>query len=640
MNETIKIHGFKNLTLLSKGPYFQLYEGVRIHTDQRHWLQILHDDLVDNERVVRAFEAMVNLTPNLQHPNILSPLTFEENDGRIILVYEAFPGKSVRSLLDAEVPFVERRATKVIIQTARALQYAEIRGIRHGWLSADFIFCSKFNDEVKVFGFGSHLIFDELYLKKHAAAVSFIKSISPENLAPAKTPVIIDSYAMGCIYYELLSGMPPFKKVDIDKSKKEKLSYLAAPNKLNPKLSETASNVAMSLIAPEVRQRIGYSTVLDRLDLRKDEPIEADDASFEFKPTVKQRLRGAMADANVFSGGLVGSKKRVAYSSIVAFVFFILVAGLFIVSHLSSRDERHLQQVYDEFIANTPSESSDSKSVAPSETVSLRDSLASSFERITDESVSLYGRESSDQDKTVSEVEATPVADVKFTTLHITLENDDLSVAAIVTVNGKNIGVLSRLQPVDLQELALSADYVVAITAEGFEPWEKRIRLTAKPVNDLSVKLTPRPKMRIVDFAKAPFADKIRINGDAAKNLPCRVEMTDGVHRITFIDTKSNFSWSTNVTIGKDAPATITIPAEQVGFGEASIVLQNPIQYGYVFVRIDDETERHATPLKAKLSAGWHRLRIFRQDYRLSPADTMIFIRPNEKTPVKCKVLN
>ncbi len=335
MTESIKIHGFKNLTSLGKGPWFHLYEGVRTHTDQRHWLQVLDDEFAGDEKIVSAFEAMVNLTPNLQHPNILSPLTFEESDGRLILVYEAFTGQSLRTLLDAEVPFVERRATKVVTQTARALQYAEIRGIRHGWLSTDFIFWCKFNDEVKVLGFGAHRIFDELYRKKHDAAIGFIKSIPPENLDPTGTPMTIDSYALGCLYYELLSGTSPFKKIDIEKSKQEKLSYVAAPNKLNPKLSERTSDVAMLLIAPEGRQRIGYSTVLDRLDLREDEPIRADDAAVEFKPTVKQRLRGAVADANVFSGSLVGSRKRVAYSSIIAIVFFILVAGMFIVSHLS-----------------------------------------------------------------------------------------------------------------------------------------------------------------------------------------------------------------------------------------------------------------------------------------------------------------
>ncbi len=276
--------------------------------------------------------------------------------------------------------------------------------------------------------------------------------------------------------------------------------------------------------------------------------------------------------------------------------------------------------------------------VLTSETVSPRDSLFLSPERIEEESDSLYGRVQNSQDQTISEATSVPATDVVSTTLRITLDNDDLPGTAQVSINGKNVGVVGRVQPFNLEELAPGEDYVVIIMAEGFEPWEKRIRLIPQPVNALNAKLTPKAKTRTINFTDVSFADKIRINGNAAKNLPCRVEMTDGVHRITFIDTKSNFSWSTNVTIGEDAPATLSIPAGQVGFGEASVVLQNPIQYGYVFVRINDDSEQHATPFKTKLPAGWHRLRIFRQDYKLSPADTVIFIRPNEKTRIQCKV--
>jgi len=646
VTDSIKIRGYKNLRALSTGPYFALYEGIHTGTESRHWLQVLEGSLAADEKIVNAFDSMVNLTPTLQHPNIHAPLAFEEIDSQHIMVYQAFSGKSIRSCLEAGTPFAERHVTKIIAAAARALQFAQIRGVKHGWLCADFVFWNKHDDTIKVFGFGSQPIYNAMLLNQNISAIRHIQNIPAENLSLLKMPEPNDAFALGCLFYELLSGKPPYKKTDIEESKLEKASFLALPHKLNPKVSEGVANLAVSFISPKAEQRCTFSTILDQLDFRQDEEEDFDtETEPAFKPSMKQRWRGAVAGANVFSGSQVGSKKRVAYTVIVAFVFLILIAGMFVASRLSSSDEHHLQKVYTDFVAEASGEYKTSAGEKPylSETVSISDTFKNLSERNSPESVSLYGNERAHAqrpDDLSGNQPGPPIDVVEFADIRITLMGENAPKMANVLLNGEYAAMLTRVQPLYLQKLVVGREYDVKILADGYKPWEKKVVLSSLQENALNIVLASAVAARSIHFADANFADKVHVTGNMVKNLPCNIEMRNGVFRVTYIDSKSNFTWSTDVTINDDTADTVKISAGQVGFGEASLVLQNSSQYGYVFVQIDDLAGKNTTPLKIRLAAGWHQFHIFRQDYKLSPADTTVFIRPFEDVQIQCKVLN
>ena len=454
MTDSIQINGYKDVHLLSAGPYFVLYEGLHEHTKAHHWLQILDKSLVAKEKIVSLFASLVNLTPTLPYPGIQAPLAFDKIGGRPILIYEAFAGKSIRSSLKAGTIFKEDAATKIITETTRVLQFAQIRGIKHGWLGADFIFWNADDERIKVLGFGSQPIFTAMLLNQDMPAIRTIHNIPPENLSLLKLPEPSDAYALGCLFYELLSGLPPFKMTDVEESKIEKCSFLAQPNKLNSKVSKEISNLALSLVDADAAQRPTFSTILDQLDFKKDDADVEPAAEPAFKPSMKQRWRSAVAEANMFSGVLVGSKKRVVYAVIVAFVFLILVAGMFVASHISSINEHHLQKLYADFVAESTSEQT---SVAKEggvhpysrETVSINDTSRDFAEKNSLESVSLYDREMAEivrpEESPVDQTEL-PVDHVEFADIRLTLGGANGPELANVLLNGEYAAVVTKVQ--------------------------------------------------------------------------------------------------------------------------------------------------------------------------------------------------
>jgi serine/threonine protein kinase len=646
VDEQFKIPGFKSLTFLADGPYYKLYSGVRIHTDAHHWIQVLNPELADEKKISIEFEGLLKHTPDLHHSNILTPIAYEKIENHFLLIYDTFTGESIQSLLDANTPFVERRVIKIVVKAVRALQHSQMRGKKHGWLNADFIFWSKADDKVKVLGFGSQPIFEIMMQNLTMAVPKAIRNIAPENLSSQKLPESDDSYALGCIFYKLLSGNIPFNNTEIEESKREKRAPLTPPHLVNSKLSEKGSMAAMALIKPEVEDRTNYSFVLDQLDHREDEIDALLDPTPEYKPSIKQRIHGAMGFAR--PGGLVGSQKRVVYTIIIAMLFLITVGGLFIASLMSAKDDKHLQKVYADFIAESSKkqiepESAYNENVLLSEHVSNSDNSDDIIEKNENPFTPLVDEESP-VIESVSSAAPAKIAPappiVEYADMRIEFIGDDQPESARVLINEKFMGLLERVQPLYLQKFDVSRSYKVRIVSADYKPWEKRIRISSIRENNINVTLEPLVESRSIHFERVAFADKIRIDGAVVKNLPCDIEMRSGVHRVIYIDSKSNFSWSTDVTVNGDTPETMSVLASTVGMGEASIVLKNPIQYGYVFVRIDDESDQRSTPLKVRLSAGWHRLRVFRQDYSLSPSDTLIFIRPFENAQIRCKVLN
>lgn len=638
MVEQLTLSGFKSVRFVSSGPYFDLYAGIRTRTDVHYWIKVLHTNLGEDAVIVEAFENMALLSAELQHPHILAPVAFENIGDHRILLYEAFRGEQLKSLLEAGTPFVERRVNSIIVGTAKAVQFAQMRGIKHGWLATGFIFWSKTDEDVRVLGFGSQPIWERMRQKNMLSTAQMVANIPPENMTSRDHPEPDDAYALGCIYYELLTGTAPFKRVGMEASHREKLTVATPPIKLNPKLSENGSQLAMSLLNPDARKRSSFSTLLDELDYRDVDDEDDFEPTPEFKPTVRQRFRGAFAQFR--TGGMVGSRKRVFFTFVIALICLIAISGMFVASRMSARDDEHLQKVYADFIAEAAREEKlflDPLVDAPLfENVSPQDTSTIILERNEAAPVTI-----NDPTNDALPPQATePPKAVEVADLRINLIGEHAPSSAGVIVNDHYMGIVGRAKPLFLQELDVSKPYRIRIQAVDCKPWEKSIRLSSIFENSLDVLLEPSVSVRKIHFSEVDFADRIRIDGGMVRNLPSDIELENGVHQLTYVDSKSNFTWSRDLSVNNETPATIYTPASNLGMGEASIVLQDPLKFGYVFARIDAENAQHPTPIKVSLSAGWHRLRLFRQDYKVEPSDTLFFVRPFEKVQIRCRVVN
>ncbi len=352
----MKRTGYKNLTRKAEGPFWTLYEGVDAANEQRVWLQTF--DLPDPD-LRRRLEAVLNYSRLLQHPNILSPFDVAEHNGRPVLLYRPFVGRSAHDLISSGVPIVERRATAALRQAAAALQYAAIRGIRHGVFSPFYLFLSNTGDEAKVMGFGFN------------------------RLAPSAGGVDLydsdDRGALGLTAYQMLCG----RLLTQD-------SRLPALREVNPKLSAPISELVESLIDPDPRRRATFGVVLDRLDPKPVEEPQAPSEKIDFK-----HLKETLSHVD-FAKGLVGARKRVMLLGSLFVLGCMLLFVAVMLSLTAATGERRYGETYREFLDYSVQQ----------ETPPRSEELTPE-ERPKDEAISRPAQGGVQQRPTVAEVEVT-----------------------------------------------------------------------------------------------------------------------------------------------------------------------------------------------------------------------------------------
>ncbi|MDV2502910.1 MAG: serine/threonine-protein kinase [bacterium] len=142
----------------------------------------------------------------LLHPNICQVYDTDEADGTFFLVMEYAAGGSLRRLLK-DGPLEASRAVGWMVQVVEALRYAHSRDVVHRDLKPDNLLLSA-EDAVKVADFGlARILRPTEEARTRAGTVPYM---APEHLKGQAT-FLSDLWSLGVVFYELLTGAPPFR---------------------------------------------------------------------------------------------------------------------------------------------------------------------------------------------------------------------------------------------------------------------------------------------------------------------------------------------------------------------------------------------------------------------------------------------
>ncbi|MGV3620816.1 MAG: protein kinase domain-containing protein [Archangium sp.] len=108
--------------------------------------------------------------------------------------------------------FSTERATELVQQLARALEYAHARGVLHRDLKPANVMVQRFGsrDFVKLLDFGIARLRDDAVIRGLQVAVGSPDYLAPEQINGHKTDARTDVYALGALAWEVLVGRPPF----------------------------------------------------------------------------------------------------------------------------------------------------------------------------------------------------------------------------------------------------------------------------------------------------------------------------------------------------------------------------------------------------------------------------------------------
>lgn len=224
---------------------------------------------VQLEQVLQRFDREAKSLGKLSHPNIVSVLDYGEHESIPYLVMEYLPGGTLKQKLGAPLPW--QSAVQILLPVARALAYAHQRGIIHRDVKPANILLKESGEPVLT-DFGIAKLLEAV--EGHTLTASGVGIGTPEYMAPeqgmgAKVDARVDIYALGTVFYELVTGRKPYiADTPMAVLLKHMTDPLPNPHQFVPDLPDEVEKVLIKTLAKQPEDR--YETMTAFADALED----------------------------------------------------------------------------------------------------------------------------------------------------------------------------------------------------------------------------------------------------------------------------------------------------------------------------------------------------------------------------------
>lgn len=193
----------------------------------------------------------------LRHPNIAEIFDLEPFGQSVFFTMELISGETLADMVVRRGPLPIDMACQYVRQTAAGLQFAHENRVIHRDIKPNNLMIDSGSGQVKILDFGLGRLTDEhrtgTRLTKEGEILGTLGYLSPEQAANSRqTDIRSDIYSLGCTFFFLLTGLPPFRARN-------------AVELLNKHLSETPPSIQS--LRPDVPA--GIAALHDRM-LAKD----------------------------------------------------------------------------------------------------------------------------------------------------------------------------------------------------------------------------------------------------------------------------------------------------------------------------------------------------------------------------------
>jgi len=210
------VAGYRIDKLISRGGMGMVYLVTDVERGQLYALKVLAPEVAGDERFRRRFMREIHIAGSLRHPNVVTVHNADEYQGLLYLVMDYIPGGDLRTIIRQGDPLEPHRATNLLAQVGSALDAAHDLGLVHRDVKpANILIASGEGGErayVTDFGLAKRFQGDPgaSVLTRTGVLLGTIEYMSPEQITGRPSDGRTDVYALGCVYFEMLTGAVPF----------------------------------------------------------------------------------------------------------------------------------------------------------------------------------------------------------------------------------------------------------------------------------------------------------------------------------------------------------------------------------------------------------------------------------------------
>ncbi len=226
-------------------------------------VKVLRSDLSNDPVSLLRFQREAHAGSGLNHQNIVEIYDVGNEDNIQYIVMEFVEGVTAKDMILRRGPLDVEEAVDFMTQLAWGLSKAHEEGIVHRDIKPQNILV-KGDGTLKISDFGIAQAGDALQLTKTDSVMGSIHYLAPEVVRGEGASVASDIYALGIIFYELLTAKLPFDaKLPVEIAMMQLRDPLPSVQKFNPSIPNSIVNIINKATAKSVNSR--YKSVKDLL---------------------------------------------------------------------------------------------------------------------------------------------------------------------------------------------------------------------------------------------------------------------------------------------------------------------------------------------------------------------------------------
>ena len=203
--------------ILGEGAMGVVFRGTNLAVDKAVAIKMMRKETFAEPDAVERFKREAKVWSQLNHPSIAQVFDFGLQGDMPYLVMELVDGDDLSDVLDREGPLAPLRAIAVMRQLAAALEEAHRLGVVHRDIKPQNMMLLRYKPggrlvlKVLDFGMAKQVGNKSMSLTAPGILVGTPKYVAPEQVTEKpKIDGRTDLYAAGVLFYELLTGQPPF----------------------------------------------------------------------------------------------------------------------------------------------------------------------------------------------------------------------------------------------------------------------------------------------------------------------------------------------------------------------------------------------------------------------------------------------
>ena len=201
---------YEILALLGEGGMGAVYKAKDREVERVVALKLIRPEMASNPSILARFKQELMTAHQVTHKNVIRIYDLSEADGVKFITMEFVEGSDLRQLYREQGKLPPDEAVDIIRQVCMALDAAHSAGIIHRDLKPQNIMRDK-SGRILVMDFGLARSVQSEGMTQTGALLGTIEYMSPEQAMGKTLDQRSDLFAVGLIFYELLSGKMPFK---------------------------------------------------------------------------------------------------------------------------------------------------------------------------------------------------------------------------------------------------------------------------------------------------------------------------------------------------------------------------------------------------------------------------------------------